>query len=117
MPDKRSFYCNPCSLSKQVDAAVISSYALTASCAVDFAKPEDFRTLATTEEMPLTSVLVDLEKVTPAAATRLQRALLALSGDRTPADLTGKGFVDPVPWQPAQVASAAVPKVAADESQ
>lgn len=104
-------------LSEQVDAAVISSYALTASCAVDFAKPEDFRTLATTEEMPLTSVLVDLEKVPPAAATRLQRALLALSGDRTPADLTGKGFVDPVPWQPAQVASAAVPKVAADESQ
>jgi phosphonate transport system substrate-binding protein len=93
-----------------VDAAVISSYALTASCAVDFAKPEDFRVIARTAEMPLTSILVDLNKVPAAAATRLQQALLAVSGDKVPADLTGKGFVAPVSWRPVPVEVAAVPE-------
>lgn len=93
-----------------VDAAVISSYALTASCAVDFAKPEDFRTIAKTAEMPLTSLLVDLGKVTPGAATRLQQALLAISGDHTPKDLCGKGFVAPLPWQPVAAGADITPK-------
>ena len=93
-----------------VDAAVISSYALSASCAVDFAKPEDFRTVAKTAEMPLTSVMVDLEKVPPAAATRLQQALLAISGDKTPKDLCGKGFVAPLPWQPLAAGADITPK-------
>ena len=97
-------------MSGTVDAAVISSYALTASCAVDFAKPEDFRVIARTAKMPLTSILVDLNKVPAAAASRLQRALLAISGETVPADLTGKGFVAPVSWQPVPVEAADVPK-------
>lgn len=103
-------------MSGSVDAAVISSYALTASCAVDFAKPEDFRVIARTAEMPLTSILVDLNKVPAAAASRLQRALLAISGDKVPADLTGKGFVAPVSWQPVPVEATAVPKSPAKEA-
>ena len=99
-------------MSGKVDAAVISSYAMTASCAVDFAKPEDFRTIAKTPEMPLTSVLVDLRKVSAADAARLQQALLVLAGDKTPADLTGKGFVAPVSWRPEPVADEAVPPAA-----
>ena len=87
-------------MSGKVDAAVISSYAMTASCAVDFAKPEDFRTIANTEEMPLTSLMVNLKKVPAAKVARLQQALLVISGDKTPADLTGKGFVAPAPWHP-----------------
>jgi ABC-type phosphate/phosphonate transport system substrate-binding protein len=94
-------------MSGKVDAAVISSYAFTASCAVDYAKPEDFRVIANTPAMPLTSLLVDLNKVPPAAAARLQAALLAVSGDKVPADLCGKGFVKPASWQPAPAAAPA----------
>ena len=97
-------------MSGKVDAAVISSYAMTASCAVDFAKPEDFRTIANTEEMPLTSLMVNLKKVPAAKAARLQQALLAISGDKTPADLTGKGFVAPAPWQPEPADPATAPQ-------
>ena len=96
----------------KVDAAVVSDYALTASCAVDFAKPEDFRTIATTEKMPLTSLMVDTNKVSAADAARLQQALLAISGDKVPADLTGKGFVAPVSWKPAAVEAKDVPSPA-----
>jgi ABC-type phosphate/phosphonate transport system substrate-binding protein len=96
-------------MSEKVDAAVISDYALSASCAVDFAKPEDFRTIATTEKMPLTSLLVDFNKVSAADATRLQRALLAISGEKAPADLMGKGFVAPASWKPLPVDQKDVP--------
>ena len=68
----------------EVDVAVVSSYALTATCAVDFAKPEDFRTIAETAKMPLTSLLVDLKKVPAADAARLQAALLDVSGEHAP---------------------------------
>ena len=91
----------------KVDAAVISSYAFTASCAVDFAKAEDFRVIAKTPEMPLTSLLVDLNKVSAADAARLQAALVAVSGDKVPADLVGKGFVLPAAWRPAPAAPTA----------
>jgi ABC-type phosphate/phosphonate transport system substrate-binding protein len=84
----------------KVDVAVVSNYALTATCAVDFAKPEQFRTLAETTKMPLTSLLVDMGKVPVADARRLQQALLELSGDKVPKDLTGGGFVLPVSWKP-----------------
>ncbi|MCX6876073.1 MAG: PhnD/SsuA/transferrin family substrate-binding protein [Verrucomicrobia bacterium] len=84
----------------KVEVAVVSSYALTASCAVDFAKPEDFKTIASTPEMPLTSLLLDLRRVAPANAVRLQNALLDLSGDKVPKDLQGKGFVRPASWKP-----------------
>lgn len=83
-----------------VDVAVVSSYALSASCAVDFAKAEDFRTLAQTEKMPLTSLLVDLAKIPAAEAVRLQAALLDVSGAQAPKDLLGKGFVLPASWRP-----------------
>ncbi len=88
-------------MSGTVDAAVISSYALTASCATDFAKPENFKTLSVTAPIPLTSVLLDLNKVPVATAARVQQALLAISGARAPKDLTGQGFVAPVSWKPA----------------
>jgi ABC-type phosphate/phosphonate transport system substrate-binding protein len=87
-------------LDGKVDVAVVSSYALTASCAVDFAKPEDFRTLAETEQMPLTSLLVDMNKVPAAEAVRLQAALVAVSGEKVPKGLLGKGFVLPKSWKP-----------------
>jgi len=41
-------------LDGEADAAVVSDYALSADCAVDFAAPEDFRILAHTEQIPLT---------------------------------------------------------------
>jgi ABC-type phosphate/phosphonate transport system substrate-binding protein len=85
------------------DAAVISDYALLADCAVDFAKPEDFRILGTTERIPLTSLLLDMNKVDAAAAERVQQALLALSGAQTPETLLGKGFVEPAPWNPPEL--------------
>ncbi len=87
-------------MSGKVDAAVVSSYALTASCAVDFAKPEDFRTIAKTEEMPLTSLLLDMNKVNHPDAVRLQKALLSLAADKAPGDLCGDGFVLPPSWKP-----------------
>jgi ABC-type phosphate/phosphonate transport system substrate-binding protein len=97
-------------LDGKVDVAVVSSYALTATCAVDFAKPEDFTTLAQTAEMPLTSLLVDLRKVPVADAARLQAALLDVSGAKAPENLLGKGFVLPASWKPTPpaVASGAV---------
>jgi len=87
-------------LDGKVDVAVVSSYALTASCAVDFTKPEDFKTIAETGKMPLTSLLVDLNKVPAADAFRLQAALLDASGAKAPKDLLGKGFVLPASWKP-----------------
>jgi len=98
-------------LDGKVDVAVVSSYALTASCAVDFTKPEDFKTIAETAEMPLTSLLVDLNKVPAAAAFRLQAALLDVSGAKAPKDLLGKGFVLPASWKPTP------PPVAGDAGQ
>ena len=90
-------------MSGSADVAVISNYALTASCAVDFSKPEDFRTVASTPMIPLTSLLLDLRRVPAGTATRVQRALLAISGERTPKDFLGNGFVAPVPWRPVAV--------------
>jgi len=87
-------------LDGKVDVAVVSSYALTATCAVDFAKPEQFRTLAATAKMPLTSLLLDMRQVSLTDAARVQRALLDLSGAKVPKDLTGMGFVLPVSWKP-----------------
>ena len=84
----------------KVDAAVVSSYALTASCAVDFAKPEEFRTLGVTPEMPLTSLLLDMKRVSLGDARRLQAALIDLSGVNAPEDLVGSGFLPPCSWKP-----------------
>jgi ABC-type phosphate/phosphonate transport system substrate-binding protein len=85
----------------QVDAAVVSDYALTADCAVDFAKPEDFRILEKTERIPLTSVLLDTKKTTEAERLRLQAALRFISSwDEIGDSMLGKGFVDAAEWNP-----------------
>lgn len=111
------FYFNSCGenldalMSGKVDVAVVSSYALTASCAVDFAKPEDFKTIAQTPEMPLTSVMLDMRKVSASAAIALQNALLEISGEKTPTDLVGKGFVMPASWKPITTRGDASPSI------
>jgi ABC-type phosphate/phosphonate transport system substrate-binding protein len=87
----------------EADAAVISDYALSADCAVDFARPEDFRILAHTEQVPLTSLMLDMHRVSEADATLLKEALLALSGEQAPETLLSRGFVEPAPWNPPEL--------------
>ena len=84
----------------EVEVAVISDYSLTASCAVDFATPEEFRTIGVTEQIPLCSVILDMSKVSEADALRLQKALIEISGDNAPASLLSRGFVLPASWKP-----------------
>jgi len=90
-------------LDEKADAAVLSDYSLLADCAVDFARPEDFRILEHTERIPLTSLILDMNKVGKADADRLQKALLALSGKGAPETLLGNGFVEPAPWNPPEL--------------
>lgn len=90
-------------LDEEADAAVLSDYALSADCAVDFARPEDFRILAQTERIPLTSLMLDMNKITEADADRLQAALLTLSGKNAPETLLGNGFIEPAPWNPPEM--------------
>ncbi|MDH3982095.1 MAG: PhnD/SsuA/transferrin family substrate-binding protein [Kiritimatiellaceae bacterium] len=87
----------------EVDAAVVSDYALTADCAVDFANPEDFRILGKTENIPLTSIIVDARKVPETDRVRLQAALLAISAEGAPESLLSKGFVEPAVWNPVEL--------------
>ena len=90
-------------LDEEADAAVLSDYSLSADCAVDFAGPEDFRILEHTERIPLTSLMLDMNKVEPADADRLQKALLSISGKNAPETLLGNGFVEPTPWNPPEL--------------
>jgi len=85
-------------LKGSVDAAVISNYALTADCAVDFTTPEAFRVLGETEKLPLTSFMVDLKRVSQENALRLQQALVELSATQLPESMSGGGFVLPASW-------------------
>jgi ABC-type phosphate/phosphonate transport system substrate-binding protein len=87
-------------LDNAADVAVISDYALVASCAVDVASEDAFRTIWKTPDIPLCSVILDLNKVSESDATRLQNALLHLSGDRMPESFSSKGFVKPASWIP-----------------
>jgi ABC-type phosphate/phosphonate transport system substrate-binding protein len=87
-------------LDGKADAAVISDYALTASCAVDFAGKDEFRTIYVTDTIPLCSVILDINRVSVADAARIQSALLEVSDDKTPDDFSSKGFAKPVLWQP-----------------
>jgi len=82
-----------------VDAAVISNYALTADCAVDVTTPDAFRVLGKTEEIPLTSFMIDLHRVSRNDAYRVQRALLELSRNALPSSMSGGGFVQPSSWE------------------
>ncbi len=87
-------------LDNKAEVAIISDYALTASCAVDIASPDDFTTIGTTEKIPLCSVILDMAKISEPDALRLQKALLEISGANAPKGLSGKGFVLPSKWAP-----------------
>lgn len=87
-------------LDNKAEVGVISNYALTASCAVDIAGPNDFKVIGESEKTPLCSVMLDMNKVSEADALRLQSALLEISGENAPEDLISNGFVAPAKWQP-----------------
>jgi ABC-type phosphate/phosphonate transport system substrate-binding protein len=88
---------------EEADAAVISDYALSADCAVDFANPEDFRILAHTEKIPLTSLMIDMNRFTEEQADRIRQALLSVSGKEAADALLGNGFTEPAPWNPPEL--------------
>jgi ABC-type phosphate/phosphonate transport system substrate-binding protein len=96
-------------LKGDVDVAVISSYALVADCAADVARPNQFRTIAETVRIPLTSLMLDRRRVSAEDAARLQRALLELSRTALPASMHGGGFIAPQPWQPPELPEPAPP--------
>ena len=85
-------------LDGKVDSAVVSDYALAASCAVDIAKPEDFRIIAETDRIPLTSVMLDLSKVYRNDAVRVRKALLKLSAKGAIPKFSGV-FLAPASWK------------------
>ena len=87
-------------LDKKAEVAIVSDYVMTASCAVDIAKPDDFRIIGETGTMPLTSVILDMEKISKEDAIRLQEALLELSNDKSPESMLSEGFVAPAKWIP-----------------
>ncbi len=87
-------------LDDHVDAAIVSDYVMTASCVVDIATPDDFRIIARTSRTPLTSVAVDLDRMSAGEILRLQRALLTVAGSKSPPSLQGGGFVEPAAWNP-----------------
>lgn len=83
----------------QADAAVISNYALTADCAVDVTSPDAFRVLGKTEQIPLTSFMVDLGRVSRDDARRIGQALIELTTSELPDTMSGGGFVTPASWK------------------
>ena len=87
-------------LDHEADVAVISDYALVATCAVDFAGEEAFRTILKTEDIPLCSVIVDRKKVSRSDARRLKKALLEITAKGMPASFASRGFTEPLPWNP-----------------
>ncbi len=87
-------------LDEKAEVALVSDYVMFASCAVDVASEDDFRIIGQTEKMPLCSVILDMKKVSKADAMRLQNALLALSGEKSPEGMLSKGFVKPASWIP-----------------
>ena len=87
-------------LDDKADVAVVSDYALFASCAVDVASEDNFKVIGKTEKSPICSVILDMAKVNESDALRLQKALLDLSGDNSLKSLHCKGFVKPAKWVP-----------------
>ena len=85
-------------LGGKVDAAAVSNYALSADCAVDIANPDDFRIVAETQKIPLTSFMVDTTRVSAGDAARLKEALVSISSSDLPASMRGGGFVAAMPW-------------------
>ncbi len=87
-------------MDKKAEVAIVSNYVLEASCAVDVASEDDFRTIGHTEKMPLCSVILDMSKVSGADALRLQAALLEVSGEKSMESMLSDGFVKPASWIP-----------------
>lgn len=87
-------------IDNQAEVAVVSDYVMSASCAVDVAAPEDFKTIGITEKGALCSVMLDMDRVSKEDATRLQSALLEISGKNIPESFLGNGFVKPASWKP-----------------
>jgi ABC-type phosphate/phosphonate transport system substrate-binding protein len=85
-------------MDKSAEVAVISHYALTGGCAVDIAKPEDFRVVAETEPLPFISLMLDQDKISKADFSRIREAFIALSHEALPSTMSGGGFVEPLPW-------------------
>ena len=91
-------------LDGKIAAAAISDYALYASCAVDIAKDNDFKILAKTKQIPLTSIMLDLSKVSKEDATRFQRALLSAASPLTAFSSFHGRILAPAPWKPSEEA-------------
>jgi ABC-type phosphate/phosphonate transport system substrate-binding protein len=87
-------------LDKEADVAVISDYAMIASCAADFAEEDAFRTIWKTDDIPLCSVILDRKRVSKSGSERLQEALLKISAEKIPENFASKGFIKPIPWNP-----------------
>lgn len=87
-------------MDKKAEVAIVSDYVMSASCAVDVASEDDFRVIGETEKMPLCSVVLDRKKISKEDAMRFQKALLALSKDKSPEGMLSEGFVKPASWIP-----------------
>ncbi|MBN2704635.1 MAG: PhnD/SsuA/transferrin family substrate-binding protein [Pontiellaceae bacterium] len=90
-------------LDGNADAAVVSDYALSADFATDFADYDDFRILAHTDMIPLTSVMIDMNKFKDADERRIKSAFLSINGTNAPASLISEGFSDPWSWKPREL--------------
>jgi len=82
------------------DVAIISDYTLIASRFRYDLDPSQIRKIGETEPMPLCSVIIDLSKISEENALRLRNALLDLSGENAPEELSSDGFVMPAKWIP-----------------
>lgn len=82
------------------DVAVISDYAFIASCAADFADEDAFRIIWKTGDIPLCSVMLDLDRISEKDALKLQQALLAITDEGIPEEFASSGFVKPLLWTP-----------------
>ncbi|WP_430816891.1 phosphate/phosphite/phosphonate ABC transporter substrate-binding protein [Carboxylicivirga sp. RSCT41] len=91
-------------MDKKAEVAVVSDYVMFASCAVDVANPDDYRIIHETEASPLTSLIIDRDKVSKENTMRLQEALLNLSNENSPETMLSDGFVKPAKWTPAPYA-------------
>lgn len=86
-------------LDGNADAAVVSDYVLSAG----FADYDDFRILAHTDMIPLTSVMLDMNKFNDADERRIKSAFLSINGTNAPGSLISQGFSDPWSWNPREL--------------
>ena len=91
-----------CLVDDKAEIAMVSDYTMYASCAVDIARAEDFKIIGRTKNMPLCSVILDMDRISESDALRLQNALLGASGANSPESMLSKGFVKPSSWKPVE---------------